>query len=53
VLSGKTILTVEVELSYTAIGWWWWKRTFIYRLKNRFRHDYFPQAFIMESGFAD
>jgi hypothetical protein len=53
VLSGKTILTVEVELSYTAIGWWWWKRTFIYRFKNRFRHDYFPQAFIMESGFAD
>jgi len=53
ILTGTTVLTVDIELSYTAIGWLWWNNAFIYQARNRFRHDYSPQAFIMESAFAD
>ncbi|MGD0267111.1 MAG: hypothetical protein ABSD47_19505 [Candidatus Methylomirabilota bacterium] len=53
VLSGKALLTVDIGLSYRPIGWWWWRNTFVYRVKTRFRHDYVPPGFVMESGSAN
>jgi hypothetical protein len=53
ILTGMTVLTVDIELTYTPIGWFWWKNSFVYRARNRFRHNYTPPAFEMESAFAN
>jgi hypothetical protein len=53
VLSGKTPLTCDINLSYRTIGrWWgWWESTFSYKAVFRAKNN--PLSFVMESGFAD
>ena len=53
VLNGQTLLTVGIDMSYTAVGWWWWRNTFVYRLRARFMPESAPPGFGMDSGFAD
>jgi hypothetical protein len=50
ILAGKILLTCDIEVSYTTIGWRW-KSTFVYQGSFRLQADY--SVFIMDSGFAN
>ncbi len=53
VLSGRSILEIDIQLSYSSPGAFGFRKHYYYRVHNRFRTSVLPPSFIMTSAEAN